>query len=126
MYTPCEAVVKTVLPNIRALIAKELSENYHMRQADVAKLLGISQSAVSMYVRKNRGIGINLEKERDVHERIIWLSERIFDGSITQEEYISKVCEICKLVRSRGLLCPLHKQYAKPLNLDACSYCLKK
>jgi predicted transcriptional regulator len=126
MYTPCEVVVKTVLPNIRALIAKELSENYHMRQADVAKLLGISQSAVSMYVRKNRGIGINLEKERDVHERIIWLSERIFDGSITQEEYISKVCEICKLVRSEGLLCPLHKQYAKPLNLDACSYCLKK
>jgi predicted transcriptional regulator len=126
MYTPCEVVVKTVLPNIRALIAKELSENYHMRQADVAKLLGISQSAVSMYVRKNRGIGINLEKERDVHERIIWLSERIFDGSITQEGYISKVCEICKLVRSKGLLCPLHKQYAKPLNLDACSYCLKK
>jgi predicted transcriptional regulator len=126
MYTPCEVVVKTVLPNIRALIAKELSENYHMRQADVAKLLGISQSAVSMYVRKNRGIGINLEKERDVHERIIWLSERIFDGSITQEEYISKVCEICKLVRSKGLLCPLHKQYAKPLNLDACSHCLKK
>jgi len=126
MYTPCEVAVKTVLPNIRALIVKELSENYHMRQADVAKLLGISQPAVSMYIRKNRGIAIDLEKEKDVHERIIWLSERIFDGSITQEEYISKVCEICKLVRSKGLLCPLHKKYKRSLNLDACSHCLIK
>ncbi|MCX8188673.1 MAG: transcriptional regulator [Nitrososphaeria archaeon] len=124
MLVPCEVAVKTILPNIRAIIAKELSEKHHLKQTDIAKILRISQSAVSMYVRRYRGISLNLENDKEVYEKIVWLSEKIFEGSLNQMETISKVCEICRLVRSKGLLCKLHRQFIKPYDIGECSYCL--
>ncbi|MGB9728132.1 MAG: transcriptional regulator, partial [Nitrososphaeria archaeon] len=126
MYLPCEVVLKTVLPNIRALVAKELSEKYRMKQVEIAQVLGISQSAVSMYLTGNRGTAIDLGKNKDIYDKIELLSKRIFDRSLTQEEYISRVCEICKIVRGKGLLCQVHRQYLKPFELKECSYCLNK
>ncbi|MBC7091559.1 MAG: hypothetical protein H5T50_06585 [Nitrososphaeria archaeon] len=126
MYLPCEVVIRTVLPNLRALIAKDLTEKYRMKQLEIAQVLGISQSAVSMYLTRNRGIAVDLGKDRDIYDRIEALSRKIFDRSLTQEEYISKVCEICRLARGKGLLCKLHREYVKPFELRECSLCLNK
>ncbi len=124
MFVPCEVVAKTILPNIRALIARELSKKHHLRQKDIAKTLGISQSAVSMYFRGYRGITLNLENDKEVYDKVVWLSEKFFEGSLSQTELISKVCEICRLIRSKGLLCQLHKQFIKPYDIGECFYCL--
>lgn len=124
MLVPCEAVVKTILPNVRALIAKELLQKHHLKQTEIAKTLGISQSAVSMYIRRYRGISLNLEKDNEIYEKIVWLSEKLFENSLSQMELISKVCEVCRLVRSKGLLCQLHRQFIKPHDINECSYCL--
>lgn len=126
MFVPCEVVVKTILPNIRALIAKELLEKHHLKQTDIAKTLGISQSAVSMYIRRYRGASLNLKEDSEVYEKIVWLSEKFFEGNLSQMELISKVCEICRLVRSKGLLCRLHEQFIKPYEIRECSYCLSE
>ncbi|MEM0053945.1 MAG: helix-turn-helix domain-containing protein [Nitrososphaeria archaeon] len=126
MFVPCEVVVKTILPNIRALIAKELLEKHRLKQTDIAKTLGISQSAVSMYIRRYRGASLNLKEDSEVYEKIVWLSEKFFEGNLSQMELISKVCEICRLVRSKGLLCRLHEQFIKPYEIRECSYCLSE
>ncbi|MEM1986328.1 MAG: helix-turn-helix domain-containing protein [Nitrososphaeria archaeon] len=126
MFVPCEVVVKTILPNIRALIAKELLEKHHLKQTDIAKTLGISQSAVSMYIRRYRGASLNLKEDSEVYEKIVWLSEKFFESNLSQRELISKVCEICRLVRSKGLLCRLHEQFIKPYEIRECSYCLSE
>ncbi|MEM2153494.1 MAG: helix-turn-helix domain-containing protein [Nitrososphaeria archaeon] len=126
MFVPCEVVVKTILPNIRALIAKELLEKHHLKQTDIAKTLRISQSAVSMYIRRYRGASLNLKEDSEVYEKIVWLSEKFFESNLSQRELISKVCEICRLVRSKGLLCRLHEQFIKPYVIRECSYCLNE
>ena len=42
MKTPCEIVVWYVLPTIRREIAKEMVDTYHMKQADVGRIFGLS------------------------------------------------------------------------------------
>ena len=54
MLMPCEIVVKTVLPVMRAMVAKELIKVYNLKQVEVADLIGVTQAAVSQYVRGER------------------------------------------------------------------------
>ena len=53
MQLPCEVGVKTVVPAIRALLAKKLIEQHGMNESQTATVLGLSQSAISRYKTKN-------------------------------------------------------------------------
>jgi predicted transcriptional regulator len=43
MLVPYEVAVKYVLPVVRAMTAKRLMAKHSLKQAEVAKLLGVSQ-----------------------------------------------------------------------------------
>ena len=47
--------IASVVPSIRAEIARELVNSYNYSQQDVSILLGVSQPAISQYVRQLRG-----------------------------------------------------------------------
>ena len=49
MRTPCEYVIKYLLPRLRAKIADVLIEEFGWKQVEVAKLLKVTQPAVSKY-----------------------------------------------------------------------------
>ena len=51
MSMPSEIVTKTVLPAMRAMVTKELIEVHDLKQVKIAQLLGITQGAVSQYMR---------------------------------------------------------------------------
>ena len=55
MKTVCEIVAQDILPILRAAIAKELISSYNLNQGEAAKLLDVSQPAVSQYLRQLRG-----------------------------------------------------------------------
>ena len=57
MKPPCEVIVWYVIPTIRAELAKELVK-MGMSQKDISERLGITQSAVSQYIKDKRGKGI--------------------------------------------------------------------
>ncbi len=50
MYTKCNDVFKLTIPAVRAAVAKSLSKDYEMEQAEIAGKLGITQAAVSKYL----------------------------------------------------------------------------
>ena len=50
MLMPCESIIKSFLPAIRAATAKKLSDQHELSQATIAKNLGITQAAVSNYL----------------------------------------------------------------------------
>ena len=54
--------MKSVVPGIKAIIAKELVETHGLKQVQVAKILNISQSAVSKYVMEVRGFVIPIDE----------------------------------------------------------------
>jgi predicted transcriptional regulator len=55
MLLPSEIESKSLIPAIRAILSKKLIHDYSLREETVAKLLGITQAAVSNYIRGTRG-----------------------------------------------------------------------
>ena len=61
----CEVASQYLLPTLRALVAKNLMEKYKMTQQDAASKIGLTQSAVSQYMRQLRGSKIKIiEKDK--------------------------------------------------------------
>jgi uncharacterized protein len=124
MSIPCEIAVKCVLPSVRAMIAKELTTKHGLKQEEAAKLLGVSQPAVSLYYRKMRGKSIDLENESDITRLIENLADSLATTSLSRKEFIIRFCEICKTIRAKGLLCKMHKAFDPAVNIDECGLCL--
>jgi len=124
MSLPCEVAVKCLLPSVRAIIAKTLTTKHNLKQIETAKLLGISQPAISLYDRKMRGKAINLEKDPEITKLIEKLADELVKGDLTRKDYIQKFCEICKTVRAKGLLCQMHKIFDPAIDMEKCELCL--
>ncbi len=106
----CEIVSQELLPALRALIAKRLIEKYELTQENAARKLGLTQSAISQYKREIRGKKVKiLEKDEIVDRKIEEFVDRIASDELKDPiKLLNAFCEICKLIRKRGLLCELH------------------
>jgi uncharacterized protein len=118
MKPPCELIVWYVIPTIRAELAKELIK-LGLSQKDVSQKLGITQSAVSQYMKDKRGKGIPVNKQ--VRKAIKTLAKDIAGGNTTSD-VIPGICAVCSIVKSSGSLCDLHRQ-AEPA-LEGCDVCI--
>ncbi len=88
--------------------------------------MGVSQPAISLYYRRIRGKAINLEKDPEIMELIKEFANAISKGgnAISHKEFIQKFCEICKLIRAKGLMCELHKTFDPQIAIEKCELCL--
>jgi predicted transcriptional regulator len=123
MSVPCEVAVKCVLPVIRAMVAKELMAKYRLKQTQVAKMLRVSQPAISLYCRKIRGRAIDLENDEDIGKLVRNLAAALSENMLSRRDLIPKYCEICKTIRAKGLLCELHKAFDPTINIETCELC---
>ncbi|KYH42291.1 MAG: transcriptional regulator [Candidatus Bathyarchaeota archaeon B63] len=105
------------------MIARELMAKHKLKQLDVANLMGVSQSAVSLYSRKIRGRAIDLEAEEDIVNLISDTAASLANGEMLYKDFIMRLCEICRLVRSKGLMCKLHKIFDPSVNIEECELC---
>ena len=117
MKPPCEVIVWYVIPTIRAELAKELVK-MGMSQKDIAERLGITQSAVSQYIKDKRGKGIPINK--DVRKGIKVLAKQVMVEQ-TPNETIPGICMVCAIVKSSGALCDLHRK--ENAGLEGCDVC---
>ena len=124
MLVPCEVAVKCVLPVVRAMIAKELMLKHKLKQVETAKLLGVSQPAISLYFRNRRGKAIDLEDENDIARLIEKLAASLAKGNSSPKDFIPAFCEICTTIREKGLMCKLHKAFDPIIDIEKCGICL--
>ncbi len=118
----CEIVVSNVLPSVRALITKELLDNYKLTQQEVAELLGLTQPAISQYQRQSRGFRVKtLEKSPKIMKSIGNLASDIASGKVTPKEIQNSFCDICGEVRKAKLICKLHEDIYP--GIAPCSKC---
>ena len=119
----CEIIVGDVLPALRALVAKELIQ-LGLNQTQISKKLGITQPAVSQYMRELRGHRVKLLTSNEkVLESIKTLSHEIATRDIKASDMHVRFCEICKKIRGEHLLCELHKE-SYP-SIAVCNICFK-
>lgn len=120
----CETVAQLILPKMRALIAKRLMEKYKLTQQDAASKLGLTQSAISQYIRELRGSKIKiLEKDDIVNREIEDFVDRIASGELKSIKILDSFCNICKTIRRRKLLCDIHIKVFP--DLKECKICLE-
>ena len=122
MLLPAEIETKTSVPALRALVAKRLINEYNFSQKDTAKLIGVTQAAISNYLRGTRG---NLTSLGD-DERIQIIVAEITTMMIEKHELsdiISKFNEACSIFRISRMLCDIHKKLEPSLDVDNCHVC---
>lgn len=118
MRPPCELVVKHYLPVIRSLIARELMNTHKLNQTQIAKLLGITQPAVSNYLSLIRGEADKTFDRREVREVAQEMAGDLVKGKLSLSDSIYTVCKLCVKLRSAGVTCSLTR--------NQCLNCRKK
>jgi len=123
MMIPCEIAVKSVIPAIRAYVAKELTQTYKMKQNDVARLLGITQTAISKYVRDVRGRVIRIDQTEEIRNMMNQMASQAADEKISRTQLTLRFCEVCKVVRRNGIMCELCKRFDPTIDVKSCLVC---
>jgi predicted transcriptional regulator len=100
MKTPCEKVLWFVLPAIRKELVKNLVQEQGYTQRDTARLLGLSDAAVSQYLSKKRG---RLEiKDKTFSDEISRSAKLIVKEGPKVVDL--EICRLCGLLRSNRSL----------------------
>ena len=120
MKPVCEVMVQQVFPSVRAVISRELIYEYKLNQNEVAKLLGVSQPAISQYIRQLRGEKKALLENEKVVREVKRICEKIHDEKIGRIELMNEFCALCKTMTSNGLICKMHKNI---YNISGCNSC---
>ena len=123
----CMTVVKYVLPAMRVLVMNELIEKYGFQKSDIAKKMSISPSAITQYLKGERGSNFikEISKSDDVINMLSDVSKDIANEKDNLDFIIDKMCEVCKLLRMKGIVCELHREEFSELCLSDCELCLK-
>jgi len=106
------------------MIARELMDNYGLKQIEAAKLLGVSQPAISLYCRNIRGRAIDLENDYEIKRLVTDTAESLASNNLSRRDLIVAYCEMCRLIRGKGLLCKLHKAFDPLVDIERCELCV--
>lgn len=124
MIIPCEIAVKSVVPAVKALMAKELVEKHGLKQDDVAEVLGISQSAVSKYGRKVRGSVIRIDDIEEIGPLISNMISSLLNGTHQRMEFLTFFCQTCRIIQKKGLMCQFCQKADSNIKIEECGFCL--
>jgi predicted transcriptional regulator len=109
---PCIIMVQYVLPALRVLIAKELIDKHGLSRVRAAEKMALTPAAITQYLKKVRGeTAVQLVESSD--EAVEIISEMANDlarGDASVYDVLQNICKTCQIMRSKGLLCEMHKE----------------
>ena len=123
MILPEELASKSVIPAIRALIVKRLVEDHGMTQQEAAKLLGVTQPAVSKYIHQKRGAAIRLSGIKEFEQATTEIAQMVSSQKARPIEVMSKIESACEYVRKNRYMCDLHKKLEPGIDVNSCHIC---
>jgi len=124
LLLPCEVGVKTVLPAVKAIMARNIVEKHGLKEKETAALLGLSQSAVSRYMTRDRGNKLlEIEKAVEVQVLIDQMVTYLVKEPEKKREIMILFCRTCKAIREKGLMCNLCRKEMAEEWAQACAFC---
>jgi predicted transcriptional regulator len=126
MLLPSEIEAKSLIPAVRAILAKKLIKEYSLKEEDVAKVLGITQAAVSNYVRGTRGdieLISKLESVREVMRIIDDISRDLSTNKAYTPSTLAKFIGLCNYMRYTLIICDVHHSIESNIDEQICDQC---
>ena len=126
MLLPSEIEAKSLIPAVRAILAKKLIGEYSLREEDVAKDLGITQAAVSNYVRGTRGdieLISKLESVREVMRMIDDIAKDLSTNKAYTPSTLAKFVGLCNYMRYTLIICDVHHSIESNIDEQICEQC---
>ena len=126
MLLPAEIESKTLIPALRAILAKKLAESHKIREDEISKMLGVTQAAVSNYIRGTRGDPQLIEKlghEQQVAKMLDELSENLASDMAYTPSSLSKFIGLCNYIKSSLLICDIHHNLESDIDEKVCKEC---
>ncbi|HET6727451.1 MAG TPA: helix-turn-helix domain-containing protein [Nitrososphaeraceae archaeon] len=126
MLLPSEIESKLLIPAVRAILSKELVTEKGLKEEQVARLLGITQAAVSNYLRGTRGDNELISKLVSLSE-IMSMIKEISDDLSTNRAYtaktLSKFIALCNYMRYSLIICDAHHSLERNIDEKVCEQC---
>ena len=126
MLLPSEIEAKSLIPAVRAILAKKLIKEYSLKEEDVAKVLGITQAAVSNYVRGTRGdieLISKLESVREVMRMIDDIAKDLSTNKAYMPSTLAKFVGLCNYMRYTLIICDVHHSIESNIDEQICEEC---
>ena len=126
MLLPAEIESKTLIPALRAILAKKLAGMYKIREDEISKMLGVTQAAISNYIRGTRGdpnLIAKLLSEEQVAKLIDELSEHLASDMAYTPSSLSKFIGLCNYIKSSLLICDIHHNLESNIDEKICKEC---
>jgi uncharacterized protein len=126
MLLPAEIESKTLIPALRAILAKKLAEDHKVREDEISKMLGVTQAAISNYIRGTRGDPKLIEKlvsDKQVSEMINELSDRLSSDMAYTPSSLAKFISLCNYIKSSMLICEIHHKLESNIDEAICKEC---
>jgi len=125
MLLPAEIESKTLIPALRAILAKKLAEEHDIREDEISKMLGVTQAAVSNYIRGTRGDPLiaKLLQEEQVAIMINELCDSLSSDLAYTPSSLSKFIGLCNYIKSSLLICEIHHNLESNIDEQVCKEC---
>ncbi len=117
---PQEIEVWYLIPALRRELAKIFIKYHNLSQKEAAEILGITEAAISQYLKSKRGKEIKFSKKE--LEQIKKSAKRIIkDNDNTMKE----LYDLCVLFRESKVICNLHRKKDRSISKH-CQACFEK
>ncbi len=119
---PQEIEVRYIIPAIRREFSRSFIEEYKLSQKDAAKILGLTESAISQYRHLKRAKEVIFSG--DIINEIRISSDRILADRTNKQRLIKEMYRISTLTTVKQILCDIHRKQSK--ELEDCNICFDK
>jgi hypothetical protein len=92
-------------------LARELVDKHHLTQAEVARRFGVTDAAVSQYLKSKRGTSKEIEnsgKYEDFRKEVADSAVRMINGS----DIVTETCRICQMVKKSGMMVKVYETHS--------------
>ena len=121
MELPQEVELWYVIPAIRKALVAELKK-HNLKQKDIAKLLGITESAVSQYGKDKRAvICYEAFTVAPMKEALAASAKNMLANPEDASIAVKEINYLCKLVRDKKIICDIHRRQNP--DMKSCGVC---
>jgi predicted transcriptional regulator len=126
MLLHSEIEAKSLIPAVRAILARKLIREYALKEEDVAKVLGITQAAVSNYVRGTRvdlGLISKLESVNEIMRMVDDIARDLSNNKAYTPSTLAKFVGLCNYMRYTLIICDVHHSMESNIDEQICEQC---